>query len=169
MQASMNGGAYVLFFFLAAVIVGFALMMLFSKNFVHSAGYLAVALLGFAGLNALLGATFLALLQVFIYAGAVTVVVVFVVMMTRVGVEDRRALLQPQSGLAAVVVAVFGVGLLTALLGFTPELSAAHPAPSTPAIAGALLTRYAAPFEISSLILLAALIGAIYLAKEARP
>jgi NADH-quinone oxidoreductase subunit J len=168
MLPSVAVGAYVLFFFLAAAIIGFALLMLFSKNFVHSAAALAVVLLAFAGLNALLGATFIALLQVFIYAGAVTVVVVFVVMMTRVGVETWRQLLQPQAAVAGVVVAVFGAGLITALLGFVPDIGAAQPAPSTPMIAQGLLGRYAAPFEISSLILLAALIGAIYLVKEAR-
>lgn len=167
-MASAPGGAYVLFFCLAALVVGFSLMMLFSRNFVHSAGYLAAALLSFAGLNALLGATFLALLQIFIYAGAVTVVVVFVVMMTRVGVDTWRQLLQRQSAGAAAVVVLFGIGLLNALVGFAPAVGAPHPAVTTPTIADLLLTRYAAPFEISSLVLLAALVGAIYLAKEAR-
>ncbi len=168
MPDSVPGGAYVVFFLLAAGVVGFSLAMLFSRNFVHSAAYLAAALLAFAGLNALLGATFLAMLQVFIYAGAVTVVVVFVVMMTRVGVADWRALLQPQSKLAAAVVVVFGIGLLNALAGFVPALASPKAPVTTRAIAELLLKEYAAPFEISSLILLAALIGAIYLAKEAR-
>jgi NADH-quinone oxidoreductase subunit J len=168
MSGSVPGGAYVLFFSLAALIIGFSLMMLFSRNFVHSAAYLAATLLSFAGLNALLSATFLALLQVFIYAGAITVVVVFVVMMTRVGVDHWRQLLQRQSAGAAAVVVLFGIGLLNALLGFVPELGAPQPGVSTPAIATLLLKEYAAPFEISSLVLLAALIGAIYLAKEAK-
>lgn len=167
MQGDVTG-AYVLFFVLAAAIIGFSLMMLFSRNFVHAAAYLAFTLLSFAGVNALLNATFLALLQVFIYAGAITVVVVFVVMMTRVGVSEWRQLLQPQAGFAAVVVAIFGAGLLNALFGFTPMLQAQRPPGSTEQLAHALLTRYVAPFELSSLILLAALIGAIYLAKEAR-
>ncbi len=167
-MGSPPAGAVALFLFLAVTVVGFSLAMLLSRNFVHSAAFLAAALLSFAGLNALLGATFLALLQVFIYAGAITVVVVFVVMMTRVGVGDLRALMQPQSGWAGAVVVLFGIGLLNALLAFVPSLGAAEPPTTTTSIAYALLTRYAAPFEISSLILLAALIGAIYLAKEAR-
>lgn len=168
MSGSPEIGAYVVFFALAATVVGCTLAMLFSRNFVHSAAFLAAALLGFAGLNALLGATFLALLQVFIYAGAVTVVIVFVVMMTRMSVPDWRALLQPQSGAAAVVVAVFGIGLLNALFGFVPALTAPQAPITTTTIASLLLNEYAAPFEISSLILLASLVGAIYLSKEAQ-
>ena len=168
MSGSPETGAYVLFGFLAFAVVGMALMMLFSRNFVHSAAFLAGALLAFAGLNALLNATFLALLQVFIYAGAITVVVVFVVMMTRVGVDTWQQLLQPRVWSAALVVALIGVGLLNALVGFLPDLKAPSAAITTAAIGTSLLERYAAPFEISSLILLAALIGAIYLAKEAR-
>lgn len=169
MPTSTQIGAYVMFFALAAAIIGFSLAMLFSRNFVHSAVYLAAALLGFAGVNALLSATFLALLQVFIYAGAITVVVVFVVMMTRVGVDRFDQLLQPQAGFAALVVVAFGGLLLTTLLGASTLFVHPAAAPSTPMLANALLTTYEAPFEISSLILLAALVGAIYLAKEARP
>lgn len=169
-------GAHILFFFLAAAIVGFSLLMLFSRNFVHSAAYLAAALMCFAGVFALLNATFLALLTVFIYAGAITVVVVFVVMMTRVGVDTYAELLQPQTGWAGLMVAVFAIGLPVTAPGLMPALSAITPilgsskaAPDTAALAQVLLEQYAAPFEISSLILLAALIGAIYLAKEGRP
>jgi NADH-quinone oxidoreductase subunit J len=169
MPASPEAGAYVVFGFLACAVVGLALMMLFSRNFVHSAVYLAGSLLGFAGLNALLNATFLALLQVFIYAGAITVVVVFVVMMTRVGVETRAQLMQPRAWTAALVIALIGAGLLGALAGFAPLLRAPVAAVTTPAIAEGLLGPYAAAFEISSLILLASLVGAIYLSKEARP
>lgn len=167
MPGSVEPGAYVVFGFLAMAVIGLPLMMLFSRNFVHAAVYLAGALLAFAGLNALLSATFLALLQVFIYAGAVTVVVVFVVMMTQVGVSDWRQLMQPRSWTAALVIAIIGAGLLNALAGIAPLLKPPAAAPATAALATELLGRYAAAFEISSLILLASLIGAIYLAKEA--
>jgi NADH-quinone oxidoreductase subunit J len=168
MPASTAIGAYVVFFVLAATVVGFSLATLFSRNFVHSAVYLAATLLGFAGVNALLNATFLALLQVFIYAGAITVVVVFVVMMTRVGVDRYDQLLQPQAGFAGLVVVAFGALLLTTLLGASALFGRQAAAASTPKIGSMLLTTYEAPFEISSLILLAALVGAIYLAKEGR-
>lgn len=167
-MGSSAGGAWVLFFFLATAAVGLSLLMLFSRNFVHSAAYLAGALMCFAGIYALLAATFLALLQVFIYAGAITVVVVFVVMMTRTGVERLEQLLQPQTRFAALVVAAFGAGLLSTLLGASALFAKSGPTSDTAAMATVLLEKYAAPFELSSIVLLAALIGAIYLAKEAR-
>jgi NADH-quinone oxidoreductase subunit J len=164
---SLDAGAYVLFFALSATVIALSLMMLFSRNFVHSAAYLAGALLCFAGFYALLNATFLALLQVFIYAGAITVVVTFVVMMTRAGVDRFDQLLQPQSRFAAGIVVVFGAGLLSTLVGAASLFTGPASAPvDTKTLGTVLLARYAAPFELSSLILLAALIGAIYLAKE---
>lgn len=169
MPGSPQTGAIVLFGLLAAAIIGLSVLMLFSRNFVHSAAYLAGVLGCFAGVYALLAATFLALLQVFIYAGAITVVVVFVVMMTRTGVEDWRDLIQPHAASVLAVVAFMGAGLLWALGQMIPLLTAAKPAPATAEIAQVLLGPYVAPFEISSLVLLAALIGAIYLAKEVRP
>ena len=133
MSGSPETGAYVLFFLLAAAVVGLSLMMLFSRNFVHSAAYLAGALLGVRGLNALLDATFLALLQVFIYAGAITVVVVFVVMMTRVGVEHWQpaaaAAVGPGRGRRRR--AVRRRACSTRSLGFVPLLGARRAAPST--------------------------------------
>lgn len=168
MRTLASIGSFVLFGFLAVSVVGFALMMLFSRNFVHSAVYLAAALLSFAGVYALLTATFLALLQVFIYAGAITVVVVFVVMMTRTGVDRWDQLLAPQTRFAALVVLAFGAGLFATVAGATSLFMKTTPPADTARLAVVLLDRYAAPFEISSLVLLAALIGAIYLAKEAR-
>jgi NADH-quinone oxidoreductase subunit J len=159
-------GSLALFYFLAFTIVAFSVLMLFSRNFVHSAAYLAMALLSFSGVYALLNATFLALLQLFIYAGSITVVVVFVIMMTRVGVSRWDQLLQKQSWLAVMVVGAFSFGLLGALRSITPYLGPLRSLGGTEAVADALLTTYAAPFEISSLILLASLVGAIYLARE---
>lgn len=166
---SPSATAWFLFALMATIIVGCSIAMLTSRNFIHSAIFLAGALLSFAGLYALLDATFLALLQLFIYAGAVTIVVVFVVMLTRTEVEDYRGLLQKQTGLAIVVGIALAIPLIDALVRLAGELPATAIAPGgTEALARALLTTHVAPFEISSGILLAALIGAIYLAREAR-
>lgn len=167
-MGSYQTGAYALFFFLSFAIVVFSLLMLFSRNFVHSAVYLAVALLSFAGLYALLNATFLALLQLFIYAGAITIVVIFVIMMTRVGVERWEDLLQRQSWLAAVVVSILSIGLVNAIMGISglfqkPKIGVS----TTVALAELLFKKHVVEFELASIILLVALIGAIYLAKEA--
>lgn len=160
--------SWFLFTLAAVVIVGCSIAMMLSRNFVHSAIFLAGALLSFAGLYALLDATFLALLQLLIYAGAVTVVVVFVVMLTSTSVVTFDNLLQRQTWLALLVGVAFAVPLIDSLNTLAKGLPAAAAAPGgTEQLARALLTTHVAPFEISSAILLAALVGAIYLAREA--
>lgn len=158
----------IVFFVIAGVIVASSISMLFSRDFVRSVLFLLLALSSFSALYALLDATFLALLQVFLYAGAVTVVLVFVVMLTRPKVADFRTLLQRQTVFAAVAVVAVSVPLIDSLVRLTATLpTATAPAASTRALAIALMGPYAAPFELASVVLLAALVGAIYLAREA--
>jgi NADH-quinone oxidoreductase subunit J len=158
----------VLFFGIAGVIVASAVAMLVSRDFVRSVLFLLLALCSFAGLYALLDATFLALLQLFLYAGAVTVVLVFVVMLTSPKVADFRTLLQRQTAYAAVAVLALSAPLLDVLVRLAAALpTTAVPAASTRTLAYALMGTYAAPFELASVVLLAALVGALYLAREA--
>jgi NADH-quinone oxidoreductase subunit J len=158
----------VLFFGIAGVIVASSIAMLFSRDFVRSVLFLLLAICSFAGLYALLDATFLALLQLFLYAGSVTVVLVFVVMLTRPTVADFTSLLQRQTVFAAIAVVALSAPLLDALIRLAATLpAAAAPAASTRDLAHALMGAYAAPFELASVVLLAALVGAIYLAREA--
>jgi NADH-quinone oxidoreductase subunit J len=158
----------VLFFVIAGVIIASSIAMLVSRNFVRSVLFLLLALVSFSGLYALLDATFIALLQLFLYAGAVTVVLVFVVMLTRPKVADFRTLLQRQTAYAAVAVVAISAPLLDALVRLSATLPGGHAAPaSTRTLAIALMGPYAAPFEIASVVLLAALVGAIFLAREA--
>jgi NADH-quinone oxidoreductase subunit J len=159
---------WVLFFVVAGVLLASSTAMIFSRNFVHSVVFLLIALLSFSALFALLDATFLALLQVLIYAGASTVVLVFVVMLTRPEVSGFRRLLQPQTGFAIATIVALAVpmaGSLNTLAATLPTSPVA--AAGTKALARALLGPYGAAFEIASVVLLAALVGAIYLAKEA--
>lgn len=157
-----------LFFVIGAVIVASSIAMLLSRDFVRSVLFLLLALCSFAGLYALLDATFLALLQLFLPAGAVTVVLVFVVMLTHPQAADFRSLLQRQTAFALVAVLAVSAPLLDSLVRLASTLpSATAPAATTGALARALMGAYAAPFELASVVLLAALVGAIYLAREA--
>jgi NADH-quinone oxidoreductase subunit J len=158
----------VVFFAISGIIVASSVAMLLSRDFVRSVLFLLLALCSFSALYALLDATFLALLQLFLPAGAVTVVLVFVVMLTRPKVADFHALLQRQTVYAAVAAVAVSAPLLDALIRLAGTLPApiAHAA-STRALAHALMGPYAAPFELASVVLLAALVGAIYLAREA--
>ncbi len=167
-MGSYQTGAYVLFFFLSFVAILFSLLMLLSRNFVHSAVYLAASLLSFAGLYALLNATFIALLQLFIYAGAITIVVIFVIMMTRVGVGAWDELLQEQSWFAAVIVSVLTIGLINTVTAVSKLFAKPKVGiNTTTALAEILFKKHLIPFELASVVLLVALVGAIYLAKEA--
>ena len=158
----------VVFFGISGVIVASAVAMLVSRDFVRSVLFLLLALCSFAGLYALLDATFLALLQLFLYAGAVTVVLVFVVMLTRPQIADFRALLQRQTVFAAIAVAAISVPMIDALVRLAGTLPAAGTtAATTSDLARVLMGDYAVPFELASVVLLAALVGAIYLAREA--
>jgi len=158
----------VLFFGISGVIVASSVAMLVSRDFVRSVLFLLLALCSFAGLYALLDATFLALLQVFLYAGAVTVVLVFVVMLTRPQIADFRTLLQKQTAFAAVAVLAISVPMIDALVRLAGSLPAAGTVPaSTADLARVLMGDFAVPFELASLLLLAALVGAIFLAREA--
>jgi NADH-quinone oxidoreductase subunit J len=158
----------VLFFAAAGALIASSIGMLFTRQFVRSVVLLAFSLIIFGGLFALLDATFLGLLQLLVYAGATTMVLVFVVMLSRPRVAEYRSLLQPQTIYAAVTVVVLAVPLIGSLnsLAATLPVPSAHVA-TTRDLAIALMGTYSAPFELASVVLLAALVGAVYLAREA--
>ena len=161
-----------LFFYLfAAVCIASALMVIASRNPVHSVLYLILAFVNAAGLFLLLGAEFLAMILVVVYVGAVAVLFLFVVMMLDVDfAELREGFLQYMP-----VGALIGVILLAEILmvvgawtigGGTPRVVAA-PTPTditnTEAIGLVLYTKYLYFFQAAGLILLVAMIGAIVL------
>ena len=161
-----------LFFYLfAAVCIASALMVIASRNPVHSVLYLILAFVNAAGLFLLLGAEFLAMILVVVYVGAVAVLFLFVVMMLDVDfAELREGFLQYMP-----VGALIGLILLAEILmvvgawtigGGTPRVAAA-PIPTdisnTEAIGLVLYTKYLYFFQASGLVLLVAMIGAIVL------
>ena len=158
----------VLFFAAAGALIASSIAMLFTRQFVRSVVLLAFSLIIFGGLFALLDATFLGLLQLLVYAGATTMVLVFVVMLSRPKVAAYSNLLQPQTVYAALAVLALAFPLVGSLSSLAATLPAAttHVA-TTRDLALALMGPYAAPFELSSIVLLAALVGAVYLAREA--
>lgn len=150
--------------FLAAVVLGGGVGVVTSRNVVHAALFLLLALGGVAGVFILLLAEFLALVQVLIYGGAVVIVLVFALMLTRsqdfAGVQDN-----PQWGLGLVAaLAVLGV-LAGALLQWRPPVQSVGRV-GFEALGRELFIRWAIPFEVVSLVLLLALIGAIIISRE---
>ena len=158
-----------LFVIVAAFTIGGAIGVVSTRNVVHAALFLLLSLLGAAGAYLLLFAEFLALVQVLIYGGAITIVVLFAVMLTRSSeyprITDNRQwplALLTAAALAGVLGAAFWVAP-------APPIGAAPQAPEFTGLAAALFTKWALPFEIASLVLLAALIGAIIIARQQSP
>jgi NADH-quinone oxidoreductase subunit J len=155
------------FFALAALTVLSAAGVAFSRNIVYSAFALMGTFLGTAGLFAFLAADFVAVVQVLIYVGGILVLMVFAVMLTHriedVVVSNRRVGFAP----ALVVVA-----LATGILGyavFTTPWPAVEPGAAEPTLTGIgnlFLTSYLLPFELASVVLLAALIGAVAVSRK---
>jgi NADH-quinone oxidoreductase subunit J len=166
-----------LFFLLFAAVALFgAIMVLVSRNPVHSVLFMLLAFANVAGIFVLLGAEFLAVIQVLVYSGAILVLFLFVVMLLARGERPLPTLSQPLQ----VPVAVFvGLALVTelALVVLTSNVGGGRRGADTPeaiaaaggniqALGGQLYTTWLLPFEIASVLLLVAAIGAIYLAKE---
>ncbi len=159
----------IVFYLFAAVMVGSAVAILLSRNIVRSAMWLLATLGSAAGLYLLLSANFLAAIQLIVYAGGVMILIVFGVMLTSRNPYFRY---QPQAreiGIAVVVAIVLCVGMISAMVaGPWPAVPGAHPSPEANTmhqIGTSLLTTYLVPFELVSVLLLAVMIGAAYLAR----
>ena len=160
----------IVFYVFAVITVSAAAVVVFSKNIVYSAFALLFAFFGVAGLYALMMADFLAITQLLIYVGGILVLVLFGVMLTS-NVLD----VQIRSGSMHILPGLLIVGSLAAVLltvfwstdwTLTRELGSVEQ--TGPAIGEMFLTRYLLPFEIASVILLVALIGAAMIARRER-
>jgi NAD(P)H-quinone oxidoreductase subunit 6 len=155
------------FYLLAGLTVGSAIAVAVSRHIVYAAFALMGALLGVAGLFVLLSADFLGVVQLLVYVGGILVLGLFAIMLTHriadVEVSNRAV----GRGPAAVVVGLVLLGLLRVFLR-TPfavnELPS--PSPSTYAVGVAFLGDYALPFEVASLVLLVALVGAVVVSRK---
>jgi NADH-quinone oxidoreductase subunit J len=151
---------------IAVLVLGASLGVVLARNLFHSVLWLALALVGTAGLFILLHAEFLAAVQVLLYAGGVVTIVVFAIMLTERLVGD--SLRQTNRGIVAgaVAAAVVFLGLAgTILRAPRPALSPAAAQLGTQALGRAVLTEWVLAFEVLGILLVAALLGAVYLAR----
>ncbi|MFL0246024.1 NADH-quinone oxidoreductase subunit J family protein [Candidatus Clostridium stratigraminis] len=158
--------ASIIFYIVAALIIFTALNMVLSKNLVHSALFMAATFMLIAVIYVLLNADYLAVVQVMIYVGAISILLVFGVMLTKRTYMDDSSRLNRYSKYAAVVaVLIFAVFVRTIMVtSFVP--SGGKAAESTiAAISTLLLNDYSIAFEVSGFLLLAATIGAIVIGK----
>jgi NADH-quinone oxidoreductase subunit J len=160
-------GEFVAFFALAVcAIVGAVLAINFTKV-VHTALSLAFTFIALAGLYVLLEAEFVAFVQVLLYVGAITILMIFGIMMTKhdgEGKEPPRPLLETLAAIGCLC--LFGILFYGIRNANFPTESAPFVADNTREIGKALFTQYAIPFELVSVLLTVAFIGAIALAKR---
>jgi NADH-quinone oxidoreductase subunit J len=159
-----------IFVVLAFVIVMSAAMVVSLKNIFHCALFLILCLSGVAGIYILLHAEFLAAVQVLIYVGAVSVLIIFAVMLTS-GLTSSR-IEQTNKNAIAAFLACFtffaGVWFMVRETAVWKVTSVDMPEKNVEAIGKLLMTQFMLPFEVVSVLMLAALIGAIVLAREER-
>jgi NADH-quinone oxidoreductase subunit J len=160
--------AWVGFVTIAALAVASALGLVLKRNAIHGALFLVVNLGAVAALYLTLGAEFLAAVQVIVYAGAIMVLFVFAIMVLIPGKEETG--LDPRRGWRLVAPPVGALLALQLLLVVRAGLAPAAPAAAVPGgvepIARLLFTRYLFPFELTSVLLLAAMVGVLLLARR---
>ncbi len=157
------------FYLIAAFTLLSAIAMVSLKNIVHSALFMVLAFIGVAVIYVTLNADYLAAVQILVYAGAITIFIVFGVMLTVRGNIKQTNLFSKNAALSAIVcLGITGV-IAFAVLGTQWQLSSA-PAPveTVRAISELMLTKYVVPFEVAAILLTVALLGAIIIAKEVK-
>ena len=155
------------FAILAAAMGISALRMVTTKNLVHAALYLTVVLAGAAGIYILLAAEFVAVTQVLVYIGAIVVLMLFGLFLTRAPLGDAQDLDNNQRWLAALVSLLLlgGLGVVLERAFKGDHLVVQHVRPT--AEVGVSIFRYfVMPFEVASVLLLAALVGAVVIARR---
>ena len=153
----------VLFYMAAAMTLGGAMGVVLTRNIVYAAFALLLSLIGVAGVFLLMFAEFLALVQVLIYGGAIVIVVLFALMLTRI--DDFRHLTDHRQWPLAAMGAIVLFGILVAALVNTTVPETDRQGVGLEIFGESLFVEWAIPFEIASLVLLVALIGAIVLVR----
>jgi NADH-quinone oxidoreductase subunit J len=167
-------GEAIAFYTLAAFILGFAVLVVSTKNTVHSVLFLVMNFLFVAALYVLLGAQFLAVIQILVYAGGIVVLYLFVVMLVNLKRPPEAHQDPHRRGAvgfwlsAAVLAELVAIGVYGYASPPTPQIAAAGMpvTGNTEQVGWVLYTSYLIPFEIASMLLLVAMIGAIVLAKR---
>lgn len=157
----------IIFAILAAVMVAAAFRLVTTQNVVRAALFLAIVLAGAAALYILLAAEFVAWVQVLVYIGAVVVLLLFGVMLTRAPIGRHPDLDNDQRWLAFLV-ALFLLGALGAVLAdaFGRDKLGDVTVQRTVNVSDSIFGAYVVPFEVASVLLLAALVGAVALARR---
>jgi NADH-quinone oxidoreductase subunit J len=156
-----------IFLILAALAVAGAVSLILQRHPIHSALSLIVVMVALAGLYLLQGAEFIAAVQIIVYAGAIMVLFVLVIMLLNAGEEERTNLSRMARfvgvplGIVFLVEVAFSIGRATSRLGATAVTTV-----STRELSSLLFRDYVFPFELTSFLILIALLGALVLARR---
>jgi NADH-quinone oxidoreductase subunit J len=165
---------HILFLVVAAVTLFAAGMVVSTRRMMHSALWLILALMGVAVIFAMLDSSFFAVVQVLVYIGAIAILIIFAIMLTRRVMEDVGAQVNKAWWLPVGGVVLLFLGIILALgewSGFEAALPPLPPTANDLTLFGQVLTSpsgFVIPFEVASILLLAGLIGAIYLGTEGK-
>jgi NADH-quinone oxidoreductase subunit J len=170
----MNLLIMIIFLLLSALILGSALAVVMVKNLIHSALWLIASFFGVGALYLLMEAEFIAVVQVLVYVGAISILILFAIMLTRhVTGEGIRQLYRRWWVALLVAAALFGLLIVPTVTNYNWQV--AEPQADQPVsiaaaveIGKAFMGEYLLPFELASVLLLVALIGAIVIAFEER-
>lgn len=159
-------GPAVAFWGLSALTLGAAGGVVISRNLFHAVLFLIVAFLGIAGFFLLLSAEFLAMAQIIIYVGAIAVLILFAIVLTpRASRDNAETRIAP----IALVVAIATAGLLIpAVVGMDWQTIATTPSLTVAELGRELLGTWVLPFQLASVLLTAALVGAVMLVRTVR-
>ena len=159
----MNG-SLILFYIAAALVLSGGIGVVVTRNIVYAAFSLLVSMMGIAGVFLLAFAEFLALVQILIYGGAVVIVILFALMLTRI--DDFRDISDNPNRPLAFVVSLVLFAMLVVSLAKTPTPEGDRSTVSMVELGESLFTDWAIPFEVASLVLLVALVGAIVIVRR---
>jgi NADH-quinone oxidoreductase subunit J len=165
----MPGGDFhpIAFAIIAAWVLVAGIGVVACKNIVHSAVSMVFCFLGVAAVYALLHAELVAIIQILIYVGAISVVILFAIMLTEATSGDYRLFFNRQSIYAAPLAVATAVVLTVMLVSSRmPGVASKALNPGVAGLSKLLFNQYVLPFELVSLVLLAAMIGAILLARK---
>ena len=160
-----DAGSIAAFWMLSVITVGAALMVVAVRNLIHAVLFLILSFVGVAGLYLTLSADFVAVTQILIYAGAVSVLILFAVLLTPRAARDNAETFLQMPGLVLAALVAVTIGAITMVTDWN-EATRGPFSETAEAIGEALLDKYVLPFELASVLLLAAMVGVILLVRE---
>jgi NADH-quinone oxidoreductase subunit J len=156
----------VLFVVFAAILLGAGLLVVTLRDIIRAGLAMMVCFAALAGIYALLGASLVAAAQVLVYIGAISVLILFAIMLTQTKAAPVRLVFQTQAVPAGIASVVLAIVIALAVSATDWGAAAARVATVTKDVASLLFDTYVLPFEVVSVLLLAAVVGGVYLAKR---